>query len=1417
MKLHTNSSIQTDTHAGVKVKNFNVAIIDETQQRWDEPRDEHDDLESRDDYDHSHEDVAHNEEYSIASSSAESTLGLSKFASDSISDCNYLFRIAFSDDMSAMLLQDTTFSPTRAASSKGNNVPWWWSFGRQQSKSTVSLAPSLFDDEGYEVHREDIEHDPEVEEEPVGGGGTEEFQSLISCYSEASEMRIVQRVQGQEVMLDFDKKQAVFSSYIDESKPMEEMLDETRCQPESMVNVAVDTEIEPTVSGHADGDEHQCVVKVASGNISIQSEKDNQSTTDETRYSKGNESFVVSQLGQDVMNDSEEETTKAGSGSASSDKSVKAGSAFSGKTVSGMKSSDGAKKVVHNPPVKVRVGRKKKSLFGRFLPRTRLAAIAEHEVTERGGPEVVAGLAVHVPEEKSAVTLVKCIQSPVETTPTDLANEVPKEEMPLINEPEQTAAKSKRKKSSFFGFKKPKSFVPIPRRKLRWDAPVVTAVTGINFPVEPEASAVALPTTCEDASATNDNTSVSFASAARSAAVSEASIGELSQLQSVQDNGNMSVAKLAPTLHSRTVIGTNFDDTDEVEIHLASTFGNATDRVSLPTLAGNPSGLGSASKSILDVAEVKDIKQNFSDITGSTTLPTLQESLHSLSAAGNVEEAGAMDVLGGPMISLGSVEGIERAYTSGSNKSNESGSKKGQQSVARSVSSKSATVISARSRSTSKTPLYTASVGSRAAVEMSATQGSVKSIQPISLPRSIAPVQQSVAPSVSSKSASLKSVQSRSTSKTLLSFTALIGSKAVKEEPASQSLSESAQHSVAPSVVSKSASLKSVRSQSTLKLTAAPRAAVEGPTTQSLVESNQPISNPTSVAPAQQSVTPSVTSRSASAAQSRSTPLSFAASVGSKAVVEEPATQSSVESNQLIQQPTSVASISKSKKDESSDRSHSSQNDQVPVIQVNEKINNEASSGAVQASSSRSTKTATNPISAEAAAAQDAKDGDNSCTKYLSSSPDDVVSPSEQSISSQSNGGQKSITNHQDSHSISIYGSAAEQEEVQSRPRHSKSSIPDNFATDMNDEPESQSPDMATCLHVKTQVSIEVMTGATQPTPFGLLSPNTDVSGSEHDECSMTSFYSAMTPGLTLSNDVQDNKMNGLGFFCRQPSYNEEVQDVQDDKHARVDAPDLETKDQPKNTWFSFLCRQEATYPVENQVEEQREGVAEDSSVKEEGFIASSRPVNDAPPKANFLENACEAACQCIAQDEFADLLEDSMRVGIVRRQKKRPKSKKNMKKQIKKRSKKDKLLSPIREEAGDAVTPLPAPSNRETIISLTEQSESNPSNTQREMIDSHVAPPIQKKKRRFFNIFARKKRKAVSKEKDVLSLIQSDTFMAGIMNEIKMDIQQTGNASDIKNTNDVVKSDDLPDEFSELLADQIAEEALKICLEDLR
>ncbi|KAL3789578.1 hypothetical protein ACHAWO_009141 [Cyclotella atomus] len=1395
MKLHTNSSIQTDTHAGVKVKNFNVAIIDETQQRWDEPRDEHDDLESRDDYDHSHEDVAHNEEYSIASSSAESTLGLSKFASDSISDCNYLFRIAFSDDMSAMLLQDTTFSPTRAASSKGNNVPWWWSFGRQQSKSTVSLAPSLFDDEGYEVHREDIEHDPEVEEEPVGGGGTEEFQSLISCYSEASEMRIVQRVQGQEVMLDFDKKQAVFSSYIDESKPMEEMLDETRCQPESMVNVAVDTEIEPTVSGHADGDEHQCVVKVASGNISIQSEKDNQSTTDETRYSKGNESSVVSQLGQESMNDSEEETTKAGSGSASCDKTVKAGSAFSGMTVSGMKSSDGAKKVVHNPPVKERVGRKKKSLFGRFLSRTHLAAIAEDEVTERGGPEVVAGLAVHVPEEKSAVTLVECIQSPVETTPTDLANEVRKEEMPLINEPEQTAAKSKRKKSSFFGFKKPKSFVPIPRRKLRWDAPV--AVTGMNFPVEPEASAVALPTTCEDASATNDNTSVSFASAARSAAVSEASIGELSQLQSVQDNGNMSVAKIAPTLHSRTVIGTNFDDTDEVEIHLVSTFGNATDGVSLPTLAGNPSGLGSASKSILDVAEVKDIKQNCSDITGSSTL--------SLSAAGNVEEAGALDVLCGPMISLGSVEGIERAYTSGFDKSNESGSKKGRQSVARSVSSKSASVISARSRSTSKTPLYTASVGSRAAVEMSATQGSVKSIQPISLPRSTAPVQQSVAPSVSSKSASLKLVQSRSTSKTLLSFTALIGSKAVVEEPASQSLSESAQHSAAPSVVSKSASLKSVRSQSTLKPTAAPRAAVEGPTTQSLVESIQPILNPTSVAPAQQSVTPSVTSRSASAAQSRSTPPSFAASVGSKAV-----------SNQLIQQPTSVASITKSKKDESSDRSHSSEKDQVHVIQVNEQINNEASSGAVQASSSRSTKTATNPISAEAAAAQDTKDGDNSCTKYLSSSPDDVVSPSEQLISSQSNGGLKSNTNHQDSHSISIYGSAAEQVEVQSRSRHSKSTIPDNFATGMNDEPESQSPDMATGLHVKTQVPIEIMTGATQPTPFGLLSPNADVSGSEDGEYSMTSFYSAMTPGLTLSNDVQDNEMDGFGFFCRQPSY-EEVQDVQDDKHARVEAPDLETKDQPKNTWFSFLCRQEATYPVENQVEEQREGVAEDSAVKEEGFVANNRTVNDAPPKANFLENACKAACQCIAQDEFADLLEDSMRVGIVRRQKKRPKSKKNMKKQIKKRSKKNKLLSPIREEAGDAVTPLPAPPNRESIISLTEQSESNPSNTQREMIDSHVAPPIQKKKRMFFNIFARKKRKAVSKEKDVLSLIQSDTFMAGIMNEIKMDIQQTGIASDIKNTDDVVKSDDLPDEFSELLAEQIAEEALKICLEDLR
>jgi hypothetical protein len=393
---------------------------------------------------------------------------------------------------------------------------------------------------------------------------------------------------------------------------------------------------------------------------------------------------------------------------------------------------------------------------------------------------------------------------------------------------------------------------------------------------------------------------------------------------------------------------------------------------------------------------------------------------------------------------------------------------------------------------------------------------------------------------------------------------------------------------------------------------------------------------------------------------------------------------------------------------------------------------------------------------------------------------------------------------------------------VQSKSRQSRSPPGDNFATAANGETKSKSTET-----IKVQMPPEITIGDEpngQVVPFGLVSPNTDMSESDRDECSVFSFDSAITPQLTLSADAQDNKINGFGLFCRQPScHNEEAQDVQEEK-VRVEAPVSQGKEQPKNTWFSFLCRQETSQPVEKQAGEKQDDVAAATAVEEEGSAANNKSVNDAPLKANFLENACEAACQCIAQDEFADLLEDSMRVGSVRREKKRPKSKKK-KKPTKKRSKKDKLLSPIEEEAGDAVTPLPAHSNRETIVPVTEQTQQKVSNAH--IITTSSAPPVKKKKRRFFNIFRRKKQKTVTKEKDVLSLIQSDTFMVGIMNEIKLDIQQPYNntSDDIKNTKDgVVKSEfqfndelSLPDGFSVMLAEQIAEEAVKICSEEDR
>ena len=58
--------------------------------------------------------------------------------------------------------------------------------------------------------------------------------------------------------------------------------------------------------------------------------------------------------------------------------------------------------------------------------------------------------------------------------------------------------------------------------------------------------------------------------------------------------------------------------------------------------------------------------------------------------------------------------------------------------------------------------------------------------------------------------------------------------------------------------------------------------------------------------------------------------------------------------------------------------------------------------------------------------------------------------------------------------------------------------------------------------------------------------------------------------------------------------------------------------------------------------------------------------MNKAVPKVNCLDAACEAACQCIGQDEFADILQDSMRARDLHGVKKIPPKRK--KKQLKKK-----------------------------------------------------------------------------------------------------------------------------------------------------
>ena len=275
--------------------------------------------------------------------------------------------------------------------------------------------------------------------------------------------------------------------------------------------------------------------------------------------------------------------------------------------------------------------------------------------------------------------------------------------------------------------------------------------------------------------------------------------------------------------------------------------------------------------------------------------------------------------------------------------------------------------------------------------------------------------------------------------------------------------------------------------------------------------------------------------------------------------------------------------------------------------------------------------------------------------------------------------------------------------------------------------------------------------------------------------------------------DIEEHS-NGFDYFmCRQAVCRDERTTVTNNDGNRKN----ESSSDSKGNWFGLSLKQQTNEPAgELDCENDGEYAQNDKLA----YTSDKTSANDASMKtvclAGCLMTSCAAVEQCIEQDGFDDLLQDSMRARPTTKIRTRKKKKTTTPKHRPLQHKQEKeTLSPINEETPDS--PLATSRvDRYEISSVVEQ---------HEMLDKDPFVDIPStsvgKKKTFFGMFRRKKKTKTKGKQDVLTLIKSDTFMNDIMKEIRLDIQQT---------NPITKSD-LPKELSDMLERQIAEEAVKL------
>ncbi|KAL3795444.1 hypothetical protein HJC23_000802 [Cyclotella cryptica] len=317
------------------------------------------------------------------------------------------------------------------------------------------------------------------------------------------------------------------------------------------------------------------------------------------------------------------------------------------------------------------------------------------------------------------------------------------------------------------------------------------------------------------------------------------------------------------------------------------------------------------------------------------------------------------------------------------------------------------------------------------------------------------------------------------------------------------------------------------------------------------------------------------------------------------------------------------------------------------------------------------------------------------------------------------------------------------------------------------------------------------------------------------------SFESMLTLDWDLFDDISDIKSNGFSFLCKQPIC--QKIDTQCDDHIRDQGAGLEHADShlTKNNHSGLFCKHPKLEPLESR---------NDDDEFVEGGVASLR---DERNKFDIAEAAYEAICHCVGHEQFSDILGDPIKVddspglGVSI-------EKTRSRKIEKKKRKPKKLLTPINEEDPFQVREVPMDGSLSDTQTSKHQHCSLPASTELKCQSMKNVPvdlcndpvrveqswpaPSKNKIKSMFTFFGRKK-KLKGKDIDVLTLIQSNGFMESIMKEIQLEARgktRTSDFSCIERNDNGIDDLDFPSGFSDMLIKQIAEEAVKKCLEDL-